>query len=187
MMRPPMLGLLLALPLLGCVAADRAATHVQAAAQASTNPTLSTRDAAFFDQAARAGIEAVTFGQLARTQTASTAIRAFAVRVIADSTTINQKLTRLAATKRINPPLQMDLAHQQAYAALAKLHGRDFDLAYLNSQATDRKAMLALFEDEARNGADRQVRAFAQRTVPAIRTLLRDAERLGGRPAPAAS
>ena len=188
MTRRLVLGLLLGLPLvgplLGCVAADKAATQVQAVAQSTTNSTLSTKDAAFFDQAARAGIEEVAFGQLARSRSASTALRDFATRMVDAHTTINQRLTRLAAAKHIDPPLEMDLAHQQSYAALDKLHGRDFDLAYVNGQATDHQAMLALFRDEAAHGTDRQVRVFASRLAPEILRHLRMAESLGGRPAP---
>lgn len=184
MIRLPTLGLLLALPLLGCAAADKAATQVQAVAQATTNPTLSTKDAAFFDQAARAGIEEVTFGQLARTQAVRASTRDFGLRMVDAHTTINQELTRLATAKHIAPPLDMDLAHQQEYAALEKLHGKAFDRAYLNGQATDHQTVLALFRDETANGADPQVRAFAARIAPQIARHLHLAETLGGRPAP---
>ncbi len=176
------------LPLLGCAAtADRAATRVQAVAQATTSPTLSTKDAAFIDRAARAGIEEVTFGQLARTEAVRASTRDFGLRMVNAHTAINQELTRLAKSKRIAPPLAMDLTHQQEYAALEKLHGGAFDRAYLNGQATDHQTLLALFEDEAARGADPQVRAFAARAAPQIRKHLRNAERLGGRAAPSGS
>ncbi len=183
----PALALLAAgASLAGCAAtADRAATQVQAVAQATASPTLSTRDAAFFDQAARAGIEEVTFGQLARTQATRAATRDFALRMVDAHTTINQELTRLAAAKQITPPLDMDLAHQQSYASLQALHGRAFDRAYLDGQATDHQAVLAVFQDEAAHGTDPQVRAFAARIAAQIGAHLRQAERLGGRPAPA--
>jgi putative membrane protein len=180
------IGLCAALPLLGCAAADKAATQVQAAAQASSSPTLSTADAAFFDQAARAGIEEVTFGQLARTQAARAAVRDFALRMVDTHTTINQDLTRLAARKQIAPPLDMDPAHQQQYTVLQALTPRSFDRAYLDGQASDHRAMLALFHAEAAHGADPQVRAFAARLAPQLAQDLHLAERLGGHPLPPA-
>ena len=177
----------LAAPLLGCTAADTAAVQVQvqAVAQATTSPTLSTADAAFFDQAARGGIEEVAFGQLARTQASRPAIQDFALRMVDAHTTLNQQLTRLATAKHIAPPLDMDLAHQQSYAALQPLQGRAFDRAYLDGQATDHAAMLALFRDEAAHGTDPQVRAFAAGAAPQIAQHLRRTEQLGGRAAPA--
>ncbi len=183
---PGLLAAAVTLPLLlGCAAtADHAATRVQAVAQATTSPTLSTRDAAFIDQAARAGIEEVAFGQLARTEAVRASTRDFALRMVNAHTLVNQELTRLAKSKRITPPLAMDLAHQQQYPALEKQRGRAFDRAYLNGQATDHQTVLALFEDEAANGADPQVRAFAARVAPRIREHLRNVERLGGRPTP---
>jgi putative membrane protein len=180
------LGLLAAaaLPLLGCAATEHAATEVKAAAQAQTTPTLSTQDAAFFDQAGRAGIEEVTFGQLARTQSSHAAVRDFGLRMVKQHTRINQQLTQLATQKQITPTVTMDAAHQEAFGQLQQLHGRAFDHAYLDQQVADHQAMLALCEDEAAHGTDPEVKAFAARVAPEIRMHLQLAERLGGKPPP---
>ncbi len=128
----------------------------------------------------------MTFGQLARTEGARASTRDYGLRMVHAHTTMNQELTRLAAAKHINPPLDMDLAHQQSYAALQALHGRAFDRAYLDGQATDHTAMLALLRDEAAHGTDPDVRAFAARIEPQIERHLKLAEHLGGRVAPPA-
>ena len=60
MNRPTNLVLAVALALSACAEGDKAATQVQAAAQAQATPTLSTTDATFLDLASRAGIAEVT-------------------------------------------------------------------------------------------------------------------------------
>ena len=190
MTRLPAFGLLAAtamLPLVGCSATDATATKVQAAAQAQTTPTLSTTDATFIDQAGRAGIEEVTFSQLARTQGVRASTRDFASRMVDAHTTVNQELTQLATQKQITPTTGMDTAHQDQYNRLQALHGSAFDRAYLNGQATDHQMVLQLFQNEAANGTDPDVKAFAARIAPQIQQHLTMASKLGGRPTPAAS
>lgn len=190
MPRLAMFGLLAAtaIPLLGCAATDHAATQVKAAAQAQTTPTLSTGDAAFMDEAGRAGIEEVTFGQLARTQATRASTRDFALRMVDQHTKVNQELTRLAAQKQITPTNSMDTAHQGMYDQLQSLHGRAFDHAYLNDQVADHQATIQLFQNEAANGTDPDVKAFAARTLPQLQMHLQLAEKLGGKaPAPASA
>ena len=170
------------LPLAGCATAEKASTQVQGAVQAQTTPTLSTTDATFFDNASRSGIEEVTFSQLARQHAVRSSTRTFAVKMVDAHTPVNQQLTQLAATKSITPPTTMDDTHQTAYAALAKLHGRAFDRAYLNAQATDHAATLQVFQNEAQNGTDPDVKAFAARIAPQIQGHLDMVEKLGGHP-----
>lgn len=184
--RATLISAVAALALSGCAATEKAATQVQGAAQAQTTPTLSTTDATFFDLAARSGIEAVTFGQLARDQAGRAAVKLFATRMVDEHTTVNQQLVQLARVKGINPPTSMDDPHDTQFAQLQALHGRAFDRAYLNGQVTDHQATLQLFQNEARSGTDPDVKAFAANTVPAIQMHLDMARRLGGR-APAAS
>ncbi len=172
------------LPLAACTPTEHAATQVRAVAQAATTPTLSQADAAFLDNASRAGITEVTFGQLAREKASRQPVRDFAVRMVDEHTTMNQALTRLATAKGITPTTSLDTAHQNQYDALNRLGGHAFDRPYLNSQATDHAATLRLFEDEATQGADADVKALAAHGAPIVRRHLKEIEALGGRPAP---
>ncbi len=174
---------LFAVPLAGCSSPPPPA----AAVQAPTPPPVSATDTAFFNQASQSGIEEVTFSQLARQKAARAATRAFAVRMVDAHTPVNQQLTQLAASKGVTPPATMDDVHQQSYDALGKLRGRAFDRAYLNGQATDHAAALRLFQNEAQNGTDPDVKAFAARVAPDIQSHLDMARRLGGRVAANAS
>ena len=166
-----------ALPLAGCTTPPPPAP----VAQAPTPPAVSAVDTAFFNQASQSGIEEVTFGQLARQHAVRASTRNFATRMVDAHTPVNQQLTQLAASKGVTAPTTMDDTHQTSYAALGKLHGRAFDRAYLNGQATDHAATLQLFQNEAQNGTDPDVKAFAARVAPDVESHLTMAKRLGGR------
>ena len=176
--------MLLMAALMGCAETQQAATDVKSAVQAQATPTLSTADAKFVNDAGRAGITEVTFGQLARAQGSRAAVRDFGLRMVTEHTTLNQELTRLAAKKQITPTATVDVAHQATYDRIAALNGRAFDRAYLDATVADHMATLAVFQEEAASGADPEVRAFATKTVPMLKAHLAMAKRLGGKTPP---
>jgi len=89
-----------------------------------------------------------------------------------------QKLTALAQAKMLTPPMGPDDAHQGMVASMANVEGRVFDKAYLDAQVADHQAALALFDSEARNGADPDIKAFAAQSLPMMRQHLAMAQRL---------
>lgn len=171
----------------GCAPTQQAAIEVKSVVQAQTAPTLSTEDATFLNEAGRSGITEVTFGQLARAQASRAAVRDLGLRMVTERTTMNQRLTRLAAAKQIAPTTTVDVAHQATYDRIAALNGRAFDRAFLDNAVAERAATLAIFRDEAAHGTDPDVRAFAAKGVPVLQGHLDMARKLGGRAATATS
>jgi len=134
-------------------------------------------DAEFIDKAAMAGKAEVQASQLALKQARSPDVRAFAKRMVADHGKANAKLTEIAARKGMKP--QVEQIADPDVEALRGKSGRDFDTAYVAAAGPDahRKAV-ALFEGEARDGKDPQLRAFAQSTLPTLKHHLSMAETL---------
>jgi putative membrane protein len=166
------------LPIAGCGQTQQAVTAVQSSAEAQTSPTLSTTDATFLNEAARAGGEEVAAGELAQTKAGSPGVRRFGARMVADHTAANQALGILARSKQITPISDPDDAHTQAMAQLATLRGRAFDRAYMAGQVRDHLSAVTLFENEAQNGTDPDVKAFAQKQLPTLQSHLAMARRL---------
>jgi putative membrane protein len=166
------------LALAGCQQSEKAATTVKSAAQAQVNPTLSTSDTTFINTAATAGSEEVTFGQLAQTKATTAAIRGFAAQMVKDHSAANQRLGSLATAKQITPPAGMDRMHSDAFQALNSAKGRAFDKAYMDGQVQDHMQVVQLFKDEAQNGTDPDVKAFAQQLLPTLEHHLEMAQRL---------
>ena len=134
-------------------------------------------DAEFVDKAAMAGKAEVQASQLALKQAQSPAVRAFAQRMVTDHGKANARLNEIAARKGMKP--QVEQIQDPDVEALRGKSGHDFDVAYVAAvgPAAHRKAV-ALFEGEARDGRDPQLRAFANTTLPTLRHHLSMAQAL---------
>ncbi|AXF25639.1 DUF305 domain-containing protein [Burkholderia pyrrocinia] len=134
-------------------------------------------DAEFIDKAAMAGKAEVQASQLALKQAQSPEVRAFAQRMVADHGKANARLNEIAARKGMKP--QAEQIADPDVEALRGKSGRDFDVAYVAAVGPDahRKAV-ALFESEARDGKDADLRAFANATLPTLRHHLSMAQAL---------
>jgi putative membrane protein len=166
------------LALAGCQPIQQAATTAQSAVQAQTTPTLSTTDATFINTAGALGLAEVELGELARTKASSPDVRRFAAQMVTDHTPANQQLAALARSKQMTPPSSMDTAHQQVYQQLQNTRGRAFDTLYMDGQVQDHQQAAQLFQTEAQNGTDPEVRAFAQQNLPKMQQHLAMAQRL---------
>jgi putative membrane protein len=164
--------------LAGCAETQKAADTTVAAARAQVNPTLSTSDATFMTTAARGGMAEVQLGQLALRNGSSAAVKRFGQRMIDDHGRANQEMTALAQRKQITPPSSIGAEHQQIYDELAKLRGSAFDRAYARAMVKDHQEDLRAYQEQAANGTDPDVKAFAARHVPALQEHLRMAQAL---------
>ena len=167
--------------LMGCAQTQQAADTTVAAAKAQVNPTLSTSDATFMTTGARGGIAEVQMAQLALQKSRSPAVRRFAETMIAHHGKSNQEMMALAQQKQITPPSTMGAEHQATYDQLAGLRGRAFDRAYGQAMVADHQEDLQVYQTEAQDGTDPDVKAFAARNVPVLQQHLRMAQRLAQR------
>jgi putative membrane protein len=147
-----------------------------AAPMAPHSVTLSATDRTFVEQAAQGGLAEVQMAQLAQEKTQDANIRQFAQQMIDDHTPANQKLAQIATQKGVTAPTDPSAAQQKMLARLQKLDGSKFDHAYITGQLKAHQVMLKLFENEAKNGTDADLKMFAQQTVPVIQKHISMAE-----------
>jgi putative membrane protein len=82
----------------------------------------------------------------------------------------NDELARIAQGKGVTPPAEPDAAHQRLAARLQAAKGGEFDRLYVSEAGVkDHKAAAALFTDQAKNGKDAELKAFAEKTLPTIK------------------
>jgi putative membrane protein len=178
-MRWALLGsALMVTPLVACSRADKAATEVQSAAQAQVNPTLSTTDTNFINQAAAGGLAEVQLGELAAKKAGTPAVRRFGQQMVRDHTPVNQQLMALAQAKQLSPSTTLDAPNQQTYDTLNGLRGRAFDQQYLQGQLTAHQDQLTLFQTEAQSGTDPEVKTFAAKNQGMIQEHVDELQRL---------
>lgn len=169
------------LPLAAC-GGGREEAAPAAAPAAPAPPPLSAADTTFINQATAAGLDEVQDAQLASERGARPAVRQFAQQMVTDHSAANQQLTALAQRKGVTPPGQPDEQQTAEYARLQRLHGASFDRQYVRDQVAAHQAAVALFQQEAQQGADPDLKAFAEQTLPTLQQHLSMAEALQGRP-----
>jgi putative membrane protein len=135
-------------------------------------------DAKFVAVASAAGLAEVNFGRLATKLASNADVRKFGQQMVEDHSKANQELNKMAADKRLAVSPAMDREHQGMFEKLARLSGADFDKAYVRGQLRDHEQAVRLFEDEAKNGSDEQLKSWASSTLPTLRDHLKHARAL---------
>ncbi|EAY72058.1 hypothetical protein BDAG_04916 [Burkholderia dolosa AU0158] len=135
-------------------------------------------DAEFVDKAALGGKTEVQASQLALKQAKSPDVRAFAKRMVADHGKANAQLAKLAARNGDEAADRADRRPRTSTPLRGK-SGHDFDVAYVAAAGPEaHRKTIALFESEARDGKDPDLRAFAKATLPTLKHHLSMAESL---------
>ena len=129
-------------------------------------------DAKFATDAANGGMAEVALGKLALTKTANAQVKQFADMMVMDHGKANEELMAIAKTKNITLPATVDADHQKKMDDLSKLTGKDFDKAYVDAMVDGHKKTLDLMNNEAKDGKDADLKAFAAKTAPTVKTHL---------------
>lgn len=129
-------------------------------------------DHEFAVEAASGGMMEVQLGQLAQTNAASPKVKEFGKMMVDDHSKANEDLKAIASTKGIALPATPGDKHQKHIDDLKDKKGADFDKDYVNMMVDDHEEDIKKFEDEANNGKDADVKAFAAAKLPALRKHL---------------
>ena len=132
-------------------------------------PALAARMAPeFARQAARGGMAEVQLSRLASDRASDPEVREFAQRMVNDHSRANDQLERIARNRGWMLPQRPDAEHRAMLRRLRQRSGRDFDRAYMRAMVADHDATVMHFRRYARNGGDRRLRTWAQRTLPTL-------------------
>lgn len=142
------------------------------------NPTTATPvavnedDAKFVTEAANGGMAEVELGQLAQQKAQHADVKAFGEMMIKDHSKANDELKALAQAKNITLPATLGEEPQKVKDELSKKSGAEFDKAYIDDMVKDHEKDIKLFEDASKNLKDADLKAFADKTLPTLRTHL---------------
>ena len=104
-------------------------------------------------------------------------MKAFARRLVDDHGRLADELRQLGATKGV--PVQSRMLVDPAVTALRTKEGHAFDTAYVAvAGPRAHEDAIRLYETEARDGRDPQLRAFAARALPTLKAHLAAARQL---------
>ncbi len=147
-------------------------------------PPLAAQDQTFITTAAQGGMAEVQDAQLALTKARSPRVKAYANEMIADHTPVNQQIMQLAQQKGVTLPTTVNDMQQQQMTMLQGETGARFDRDYMRGQAMDHDMMVKLFQDEATNGQDPDLKMLAQNTLPVLQKHLMQARQATGMRSP---
>jgi putative membrane protein len=139
--------------------------HLRAKSTATSPSTtvtvkLSQKDVSFIQKAAAGGQQEVENGKMAEKQGKSADVKRIGARMVADHTKANKELTELANRKGV----KFDTRGVRAQ----NIGAADFDRQYLKLLEMDHKNVIAEFQKEAKSGDDRDLKAWAAKTLPTL-------------------
>jgi putative membrane protein len=161
-----------------CVARFAMATALFAAATYAQKPSVPSSDESFMKDAAEGGMDEVKLGELAQQKASDSRVKSFGERMVKDHTKLGDQLHTLAAQKNVKLPDGVGLMDKASNKMLSAKSGESFDKSYVSSMVDDHKKDIKAFETEASQGKDPDVRAFASKRLPTLRTHLKLAENL---------
>ena len=162
------------------VAACSSNTPAPVAEAAPPPPALSPTDQSFVTTVAQDGMAEVQMATLAQTNARSARVKSYANEMIKDHSAANDQLMKLAQAKGVTPPTDLSEAQAQQKTTLTGEKGAKFDRDYMRDQVTDHQAMVQAFQEEAQNGQDADIKAYAASTLPTIQQHLTEAQHASG-------
>jgi putative membrane protein len=145
---------------------------------AQAHSVLKDMDRQFAMKAAMGGMMEVNMGRIATKQAASASVRQFGQRMVTDHGKANAELKQLATRKNIRLPKSLDAEKKQMVTHVSKLSGASFDKAYMSHMVKDHEKDVAEFEKAASECQDPDLKAWAQKTLPTLRSHLEQARKV---------
>jgi putative membrane protein len=158
---------------IAAVAASMPATAQSVGERTGVNAALGvapkTED--FVKQVAISDMFEIESSKLAQQKAAAAPVKSFASQMQKDHTKTSTELKGLVSGGKVKAPLPtaMDDSHKSKLDKLKGLSGADFDKQYVSDQQSAHKAAVDLFERYAKSGENADLKAWAGKTVPALK------------------
>jgi putative membrane protein len=189
-------GLAVGVATAGCGIAATIATPAVAASPAvatarltagRTAQSVSSQDRMFLDQASQVNLTEISLGGYMHGHAVTSVARNLGAVYARDHTAAQADLKALASRLHVTVPSTLNPQFHSMVARVEAESGRSRDVAFAEGSVSGHKAAIAVFKKEETAGSNPQVKAYAARYLPMLRTHLRLAEHavhaLGGTPA----
>ena len=182
-MQKTLLAISLAALVAGCAKDERGAPDAGSQnVVGGASGTLAAQDSTFIQEASQGGMAEVREGELAIKNAQSDAVKQYGQMLVTDHTKANQELKQIATSKGASMPTDLG-KHQAHFDRLAALKGQEFDQAFKEQAIKDHEEAIRLFEKQTQQGANAELKAFAQKHLPHLRHHLTMAQQLQVGPA----
>lgn len=146
--------------------------------KATDKDTLNAADVKFVKHEAAAGMAVVKIGELGVKKADSAEVKAFAEAIVTDHTKANDELKALATKKGLELSNVIDPKQAATFQKLEKFSGVEFDKNFVADIISGHKKCISNFEAASIDSKDVDVKAFANKMLPALKAHLEKAEGL---------
>jgi putative membrane protein len=134
---------------------------------------LSRGDKKFMEKAAQAGMFEIEASKLATANAGSADVKSFATMMVTDHTAVAQELKTLADSKGVTLPADLPRGEKATIKDLQADKDAKFDKLYTDKVAVSaHQDAVKLFTGEVKDAKDPDVKAFAEKTLPALKAHL---------------
>jgi putative membrane protein len=154
----------------------------QGTATEQARQALSEQDLTFVEKAALGSRFEIEASTVARNTSSDARIDQIAERLIADHQKASAELTQIVQPLDAPIPAQLDDQRRQKLSQLQQSSG-EIERAYLTAMVESHQESVRLFEQQAQQGQNLELKAFAQKTVPVLREHLQMVQMLQSAPA----
>jgi putative membrane protein len=134
---------------------------------------LNDKDKDFMQTAAKDGMMEVEMGKMGQKQAKNAEVKKFATRMVTDHSKANAQLKALAKKKGVTLDTSAPKEH--------KIDDANFDKEYMDQMVEDHEKDVKAFEEEAKDGSDPDVKAWANKTLPTLKKHLELAKQIQGK------
>jgi putative membrane protein len=139
---------------------------------------VNSSDKSFLKDAYQDGLAEVRAGEMGIRKTGNADVKAFAEHMVKDHSAANSALKVLADSKKVELPTEPSLVAQGKAKLLDAKTGADFEKGFAEAMVNDHKKAVSAFEKASNEAADADVKAFATKTLPTLKSHLSMAEEL---------
>lgn len=143
----------------------------------SSHAEVSKKDQEFLQKAAAGGLYEVEAGGLAQSKGQSEAVKSFGAMLVKDHTAANDEIKTLAASKGVTLPATVPTPEKKRLEKISA--DKNFDKEFVKEVGLDdHKENIRLFEKASKDADDADVKAFATKTLPTLKSHRDHAEGL---------
>jgi len=138
-------------------------------------------DEQFAKMASAIDLAEINLGNLAARLATSSQVKQFGQKMVTDHTKSSRMLLAITDQKSLKTATAMDKKHQALNDKLKTLNGAEFDREYMKHMVMGHEKAVAMYRQQAKQGKDADLKAFAEKTLPVVEMHLKMAKELAGK------
>jgi putative membrane protein len=146
----------------------------------SQQGSISDSDRDFAKTAYQGNLAEINVAQIAVQRASSNDVKQYAQELVDDHTKANEQLKQIATSKGIDLPSEVDSQAKSEQDRLSQLSGSDFDRQFLDQQKKDHQKTIALFQQEASQGQDPDLKSYASDNLSKLQQHASMADHISG-------